>query len=607
MPTLITALNTSSERRQHIALNACRSALDPRPRMRPVRTVAFGSEHIKPWQPKNREEILEAAASVWRLVEAKSHELLASEEREHAQAILVEQAIWLLGADELKDMVFDTLWNLSNSNDKTKKLLIKQLLDSKRYYEADLPSDVTIRLNHLRDKLSGKDYASTLKRYLGLVDWDASLDEDKGSNSENALVELARQAISNPPVLIHELAWATSTEAENAYAFGVQLAKADLNRDFLPILLDHYRSSRPDRFIGLLAGYLKHIRDSDIEFWEATLDTMGSDSNLAMMVPEATWRTGTTERAANRVIDLAERGFIGPKHLGLWGFGTELRILSSEMFLRWLDYLVSHPEPSARNLAINFLYSYFCNDKSSGKLPFEVSQTLLLHRDVLQPGKRGDLDEFRWSEVAKRLIDQEPSVAVTLLEGVLESWTTYERVLGAGSSRLSNLLYNVVAMYPSESWQAISKLIADVKSTRTWCIMHWLQSPAAVFDEPQVSGFHFLRFADVANWINKATKSRTRFLARFVPKTLTLPAGKFTREFLSRYGDDSAVRAELRANFHSRGFTGEASLHYEMAKNHMIAFRNKETDSTVRKFLDEYIDELGSQIEYWRTQEERED
>jgi hypothetical protein len=606
-PILVEAIESHSKIRRRIALGACNEALNSNQGAMAFYSISYGlQQRVEPWRPQSREEVVNAIVSVWQLLETSAINLPDEDEREMAQTILIQRGVSLLGITALSDMAFRTLEPLASSNARITKVLTKAVLDGLRYQEHRLPKLSKDRLIELRERLSGGDFASTLRRYTGIVDWDVSLDADKGSSTAEKLRELALQAVRSPEILVRELPWATSTEAENAFPFGVELARVDANWTFLPALLESYGTAHEKLFVGLLAGYLKHIHEKDVPLWEDTLDLMASNSSLAPLVPEVTWRTGTTERAGVRIIDLAKRGVVGPEQLRLWSFGGEIRRLSESLLRRWIDFLLIHEAPIARPIGLDLFHRYYCADGAPSPAPFELAKTLLLHRDFFESRHRGGMDDFYWTETAKVIVKQVPQFGIEILKRVLEGWTSYDVSFGLTPNRAASFLYEIVREHPTKSWDLVAKLVKDLKGTRTWLIMRWLQGHADIFEEQQFSGWGLLVFADVKKWIDRSRTKRARFLARYVPRTLIGAIGKLTLEFLVRYGDDEEVRLELMANFGSEGFSGNASVHYQMTKDRMLALRKQESQTNVRRFLDEYIERLGRQVEDWRTREERE-
>jgi hypothetical protein len=580
--------------------------LDIQPHPRIVRSVPFGSEHVEPWRPKSHEEVIDAITSIWKLLVLKASDFPDDDEREQAQTILIEQSTALLSVEKLKNMVFETLEQLATSNDRIKKILTKHILDIFRFEQYRMPKGMKGRLTKLRDKLSGSDFASNLRRYIGITDWGESLDKDKGARTAKALKSLAKQSVSSPETLKSELAWATSIEAENSFPFGVELSKADTRQRLLPLLQEAYRSRGDRTFLGLLSGYLKTIYETNVELWESSLDEMASDILLSQYVAEVTWRTGITERAGERVLALANSGVVGPEHLRMWGFGTEVRKLSSALFQRWIEFLIACESPFGRTIGLELFHRYYCDNEAQPQIPPELAKTLLLHPDYFGTRQSGGMDDYNWTEVATKFLSQEPSFGVQFLEEVLDRWNSYDASFGITPNRAATILFSILRENPDESWEAITKLVKDLKGAKTWMIMHWLQAYDGVRDDNSFSGFNFLKFELVAKWIDKSKKSRARFIAQYVPKTFELPAGDFTRHFIKRYGDDQEVRHALMANFGTEGWNGEASVHYQNKRNQLASYRAVEKNPHFITFLDEYIESLDSQIEYWKTREERE-
>ena len=109
--------------------------------------------------------------------------------------------------------------------------------------------------------MSGGDFSSTVRRYTGINDWMALIDKNEESKIAGAINDLARQAAISPELLISELPWLTSTEAENSFPFGVEIGRLDKKYALLPRILDcASRKERPwvSRLtVGLSQGCLR--------------------------------------------------------------------------------------------------------------------------------------------------------------------------------------------------------------------------------------------------------------------------------------------------------------------------------------------------------------
>ena len=110
------------------------------------------------------------------------------------------------------------------------------------------------------------------------------------------------------------------------------------------------------------------------------------------------------------------------------------------------------------------------------------------------------------------------------------------------------------------------------------------------------------------NWVEACPKSRSLRLAEFVPRVMSGPRDdpSLARELLLRYGHDPKVRAVLRGNFSSEGWSGAESQHLLDKRSWLIDLRKQETDSTILAWIDEYVAEIEQSADYARQIEERE-
>ena len=60
-----------------------------------------------------------------------------------------------------------------------------------------------------------------------------------------------------------------------------------------------------------------------------------------------THRSGLTDRAGLRLLNLAENGIIGINHLGIFVYGETIEGLSDEVFTKWISFLLSVGDKSA--------------------------------------------------------------------------------------------------------------------------------------------------------------------------------------------------------------------------------------------------------------------
>ena len=78
------------------------------------------------------------------------------------------------------------------------------------------------------------------------------------------------------------------------------------------------------------------------------------------------------------------------------------------------------------------------------------------------------------------------------------------------------------------------------------------------------------------------------------------------RAFLIRYGEREEVRENLRANYSTEVWHGPLSLHYENKQQKLLRFKDGEDNENVKRWIDEFVEELEDRIEHAKIGEERE-
>ena len=191
------------------------------------------------------------------------------------------------------------------------------------YDDNSLPIKIRKRFEQLRDELVGSDFHSLMQRYVGMDLLEDKLEENKdGKDRVQPHFEiLAQQASEEPTLLQTELSWLVTTEAKNGYKFGYELGKRDTGFCLLPTLLDAQRNAVDNASVYFLGGYFRVIFEKDLAQWEELLDALIEDTTLNVMIPDLTHRSGLTDRAGIRILNLAKNGIIGINHFGIFVYG----------------------------------------------------------------------------------------------------------------------------------------------------------------------------------------------------------------------------------------------------------------------------------------------
>jgi hypothetical protein len=74
-----------------------------------------------------------------------------------------------------------------------------------------------------------------------------------------------------------------------------------------------------------------------------------------------------------------------------------------------------------------------------------------------------------------------------------------------------------------------------------------------------------------------------------------------------RYGQREDVRRNLLANHQTGGWAVSSVAHDQQKKTALLDLKHVEDNENVRRWLDEYIDELNQLVEHFTIVEERDD
>jgi hypothetical protein len=139
--------------------------------------------------------------------------------------------------------------------------------------------------------------------------------------------------------------------------------------------------------------------------------------------------------------------------------------------------------------------------------------------------------------------------------------------------------------------------------------MHWL--PWEIFSaeaEDSQSTSPRVSINELWRWIDEDAEHHARYIAYFVPKGWSKPGIglNLVRELLVRYGTRQDVRSRLIANFSSGDIiTGSFIPYYQGKKQNLLSYREGETNRNVLRWIDEFVEDLESQIESAKIREER--
>ena len=408
------AFESDSKEQRTLALKACSAALEP-----PSSSITFGTryqglrEEPELWMPKTYGEIWDSYKKVWGLLDNQLARLPDDESKKCAM-ILLRRAREITRIPDLAEMVVETISAIVEKGHVNDKHVIETVNQILHYGGDDIPAKTRELWKQLLDKLVTSDFQSMMKRYVGMDLLEDEFDED-GNQVDRAqphIEELAKRALDNAILLQSELDWLVTTEAQKGYYFGRELAKRDDGFSLLPMLLDAQRNAGENASTAFLGGYYSALFESDTGLWETQLDALIDDAKLRLLLPELTNRSGLTDRAGLRILDLAERDIIDISQFRFFAYGQQINNLSDKVFTEWMTFLLRVTDKTSVSLAVNLFHRYHVFQKTEPTLPFELTFRLITHPALFKEtdGSRVDstMRDYYWTEISKHSFNSIP-------------------------------------------------------------------------------------------------------------------------------------------------------------------------------------------------------
>ncbi len=610
-PILQEALNSDSKEKRILAIAACDKGLEANHFARVVGPEYQGLRSAQLWRPKDRKEMMDAYSRVWTLLYSKV-DSLSGDEQKKAIEVLSNNARSLTPAPELAKIIIPNLTELSGKHYVDKREILETVESILHYGKKELSPEIMKRWEKLRDDLVGKDFPSLMRRYVAmdLLEDKFGEDNERVDKAEKPIQELVQQAISDHELLKPELTWLVTPEAKSGYRFAYELGKQDKYFSLLPLLLEAQRAVANDENTSdyFLGGYLKALFEKDPKQWESLMDELAEDKILASWVSGLTWRSGVTDQGAARILDLAKKGVLKAYHFRVFGLGSVISNLGEDVFTRWIQFLLDCAESYAASIALDLYHFFYIRKDSKYVLPKELTLRLLTHNSLFkQPeeGRRDQMDDFHWQEIANKFIELYPENSLNLIDVALEHFGEDGTVLEGYRSHAISVINAISQKYPGEVWQRVKKYLGPPIDSRAYHIKEWLRGEG-FFEEKEGTLATFTPNM-VWEWVDEDKEKRAWYLASFVPKVLFRQEGRtcWARELLVRYGEREDVQNNLMANFSSEGWSGPASEHYQQKKEGLLAFKEKEDNENVNRWIDRFVIGLDKQIAHEKIREER--
>lgn len=562
------------------------------------------------WRPKTHGELYEAYKAHVRLLEEATDYLPGAEATEAAMAIL-NHARSLISLVPLTETILAFLRRAAMTPS-LREQCIETIVATLHYEGKALPETVRSGLHAILAELTESSFSNKLRRHAGMKLLEDHFNAE-GEYSDAAgpeLMQLATEIVAAPELLTPELAWLVTDEAKNGFQFGQLIGHADDLGLWSPIVTAWINAGeqRSDFFIG---GYLAAWRVKRVDLWEKIIERVFANAEIRSSALGLVWRSGMSDRIARSLLTMGRQGDLDPKAFRMFAYGGGVNQLPRDVLEGIVDLLLDDDDPNAPDAAMDILYSRLHGQvEEFSTLSTRIER--VLNSAVFIEGAASKhpntMLQFRWNELANRLLDFNPDAGATLAVRCIANFANANSITDGFHPDSWKFLSKAVQTKPSIVWPAIAlRLDIQRKEGGTWQLLNWLRGGQSIHEASE-AGLDSIPASMVFEWIDADTENRAWIFAERCPPLIARSdqPTTFARQMLERYGAIEQVRRSLHANNFSESWSGPTSAHYRRKLAALDAHLEIEANDNVRMWLNEHRKQLERNIEREVEQELRE-
>ena len=359
--------------------------------------------------------------------------------------------VFTLMRDGMFSAVVAILKSAKPETDEDRRAVVDASLRLERDCGEHLSAEQKEQLENVRLEIFDDTYLGKLKRWVGRrLHADYTGDVNAALQKWEAMAfALAEEAVVRG-ISEEELAWLTSTEAENVWPLGLRLGELDVTSKFFDRIV---MASSEDINTVALAAYLagRQKAEGDV-IREQLIDRLAADH--PMMAFGCTWRSNATERGFRRIVSLVSSGRVRPESIGFLVYGAWTTALPAEQVGELIRLLSSGDKSAAIEPSLTMLHELL------ERRPDATDTVEPLAWEVLEstPPDASVMSEWRWGHLAPAFARRNPQRMIRLLISQYSSDATYTRFT---NERHQAFQIATIAA-PKESWTMVSQALLQL-------------------------------------------------------------------------------------------------------------------------------------------------
>lgn len=480
----------------------------------------------------------------------------------------------------------------------------ESIIHALEYDSEKMPEEVKTALLGWQELLAPD--KNNLEEQLTLIVLDPSREYEHDDKGE--LIDMAAQdaiGFANCLESVEELVplfdfILTFQQQKQSWVFGREIFKKmdpDSFDHFFSRLLGSLIKSEKSRF-EFVAGCLTGLHERDANFWGDIVDSFLHQDKLKPFYPDAirSGRFGIDRLMV--VVDLIREGHLLSQNAAYFTYGRVTHHLSEKEFIEFCSELSEVDEPGVW-VALNILNMYMHGRKDYDyELLKPLHEKLLLSVSFAKEHKTRYHDGYHWSRSVEKLLKNgDRPFAVRLVDYLLDQVANNEIDFSDLWDNFHPALYGAFELCASDIWPSFSQNILELSESGPIYRLTDLLGSGKESRRKTNSIFTLVDEELVVNWcaeekallmVVRSLKLLDRSEDQFVPNRLLL-------RLIEKYSDNQYLSSEIRANYHSRSWTGSLVPYLEADKEALLPLTENKSIA-VRQWAEEFISMLDHEV-----------
>ena len=590
-------LFAGTEHDRYLALEASGNLLNSGSHIRVVGVEHQGIGPALKFWPLNLAEVFVAWCDGLALLEqqARAHD---QEWQKRLSDALIEAAMGMLRFPDLEQTALGTLRRQVAFPGANLNGLAQRIVTRVRHRFHDLPQSTVDQLQQILDGLGTGSFQRRFDRFVCFETYEESY--RRVGNDELAddptpakrVEELAREFAGLVEESSEDVAYVLCASGYRLREFGIEVAKlTNQLQDWLVGMIGV--AAEPSTNFQFMMGYLEHLFKAERARW-THLATAMLEGEPGPWQARTVVFSGVCPEIAARVLALVRTGVVDVDLLKNWAWSFHENALTGPELATIIRALLRDKHQRAALVALELVHSWTIVARR--ELDDELVWAVLADTRVLT-ARLDSSAGHHWQRLAKDYIRRTPENDVAVFEAVVDL---------ARRSRVDTMspMFETAAELgfaaPTRIWPLLAKRLGDRQQAAN--LAYWLGE-----GRTDDGGMPILAFdpVDVLSWIANDISTRAKLMVDALPRTLEGDLGNLTRGFLDRFGDDPVLRTGLIWRFRLGMSVGPLSLTLRRKRDAARGWLSTTESSNVRRWIEEFIEEMSERSEEAKIEEER--